>query len=110
VLFDRQLLSLQQTAEWGNRGLQGLFGRLRVPLPIANAEQRGNLLETCVRAHNLRTNRVGFNQIRTVYMPQWQEYAEDEEVWRNFENIIFADQRHNDCVSCFHYLAVLEDG
>ena len=82
VLFDRQLLSLQQTAEWGNRGLQGLFGRLRVPLPIANAEQRGNLLETCVRAHNLRTNRVGFNQIRTVYMPRWQESKADKNVWK----------------------------
>ena len=32
--FDRQLLSYQQTAEWGNRALQGTFGRLRVPLEI----------------------------------------------------------------------------
>ncbi len=34
MAFDRQLLSYRQTAEWGNRGLQGSFGRLRVPLPV----------------------------------------------------------------------------
>jgi hypothetical protein len=109
MAFDRQLLSFWQTAEWGNRGLQGSFGRLRVPLEVKCAERRGDLLEVCVRAHNLRTNRVGLNQIRTVYMPHWQEYAEDEEVWRNFENMVFADQRVNDRVSRFHYLAALED-
>jgi len=32
--FDRQLLSYRQTAEWGNRALQGTFGRLRIPLEI----------------------------------------------------------------------------
>lgn len=34
MAFDRQLLSYRQTAEWGNRGLQGSFGQLRVPLPV----------------------------------------------------------------------------
>jgi hypothetical protein len=28
LAFDRQLLSLRQSAEWGNRALQGCFGRL----------------------------------------------------------------------------------
>lgn len=32
LAFDRQLLSLRQAAEWGNRALQGSFGRLRIPL------------------------------------------------------------------------------
>ncbi|CAA7259588.1 unnamed protein product [Cyclocybe aegerita] len=61
MAYDHELLSYRQTAEWGNRGLQGAFGRLRVPLPIDNAEHRGNLLEICNRLNNLRTRRVGIN-------------------------------------------------
>jgi hypothetical protein len=34
VAFDRELLSYRQTAEWGMPGLQGSFGRLRIPLEI----------------------------------------------------------------------------
>lgn len=63
LAFDRDLLSYRQTAEWGMRALQGSFGRLRLPLGIGDAEERGDLLEMCVRLHNLRTQRVGYNQI-----------------------------------------------
>jgi hypothetical protein len=108
MVFDHQLLSYRQTAEWGNRGLQGSFGRLRIPLDVKDKERRGNLLETCVRAHNLRANRVGLNQSRTVYMPRWQANEVDENVWKNFETMVFADQRNNDRVSRFHYLVELE--
>jgi len=92
----------RQTAEWGNRTLQGSFGRLRIPLEMKHTERRGNLLETCVRAHNLRGKRVGFNQIRTVYMPQWQKTEEDVDVWNNFESMLFSKQRAWDRVSRFH--------
>ncbi|CAA7270632.1 unnamed protein product [Cyclocybe aegerita] len=105
MAYDRELLSDQQTAEWGNRGLQGAFGRLRVPLPIDNAERQGNLLEICNRLNNLRTRRVGINQIRTVYMRYWQDTAEDIDIWQNFENMLFSDQRKNDRVACFHTYA-----
>jgi hypothetical protein len=102
LAFDRELLSYRQTAEWGMRGLQGSFGRLRLPLDIGDKEERGNLLEVCVRLHNLRAQRVGHNQIRTVYMPLWRQNKEDEEVWTNFENMLFSEQRRVDRVSRFH--------
>ncbi|CAA7264567.1 unnamed protein product [Cyclocybe aegerita] len=105
MAYDHELLSYRQTAEWGNRGLQGAFGRLRVPLPIDNAERRGNLLEICNRLNNLRTRRVGINQIRTVYMRYWQDTAEDIDIWQNFENMLFSDQRKNDRVARFHTYA-----
>lgn len=105
VAFDRELLSYRQTAEWGNRALQGAFGRLRVPLEISNAERRGELLEICSRLHNVRTRLVGTNQIRTVYMPCWQSTPEDIEIWRNFENMLFSDQRRHDRVARFHTYA-----
>lgn len=99
--FDRQLLGFRQSAEWGMRSLQGSFGRLRVPLEINHSDRRGDLLEICVRLQNLRTEMVGINQLRTVYMPVWKA-AEQEEIWSHFEDMLFKDQRHNDRVSRFH--------
>jgi hypothetical protein len=96
LAFDRELLSYRQTAEWGMRSLQGSFGRLRLPLDIGDQDARGNLLEICVCLHNLRTQRVGHNQIRTVYMPLWRQNQEDEEVWTNFENMLFSEQHRVD--------------
>jgi hypothetical protein len=63
LAFNRELLAYRQMAEWGMRALQGSFGRLRVPLEINHTEQRAGLIETCVRLHNLRAERVGINQI-----------------------------------------------
>ena len=106
--FDRQLLSYRQTAEWGNRSLQGSFGRLRIPLEVKFTESHADLLECCVRLHNLRCRRVGLNQIRTVYMSTWRSDTEQEEVWHSFEGMIFSEQRRLDRVSRFHTVAVYE--
>ena len=101
--FDRQLLSFRQSAEWGMRSLQGSFGRLRVPLEVGYMDQRGDLLETCVRLQNFRTRLVGINQIRSVYMPIWKA-NEQEEIWESFENMLFSEQRAKDRVSQFHLM------
>lgn len=105
LAFDRQLLSYRQTAEWGMWTMQGSFGRLRIPLQIAYKEARGDLLETCTRLFNLRTRRVGHNQIRSVYMPIWRENQDLEAIWTSFETLLFSDQRKNDRVSRFHLIA-----
>ena len=76
---DRQLLSYRQTAEWGMHGLRAGFGRLRLPLDANDPDGRGDLLETCIRSMNLRTERVGISEIRNVYMRYWEE-AEDEDI------------------------------
>jgi DDE superfamily endonuclease len=105
MLFDRQLLSYRQTAEWGNRGLQGSFGRLQVPLETGHEARRGDLLEICIRAFNLRSRRVGINQIRAVYFVCWEsEWGR----WDDFESVLFSEQRRNDRVARFHTVAVLE--
>lgn len=104
---DRQLLSYRQTAEWGMRQLRAGFGRLRVPLDINDAEGRGELLEVCIRSLNVRAERVGISEIRTVYMRYWQE-AEDDDIWNDFENILFGDLRRRDRVSRFHRVIVEE--
>lgn len=107
LAFDRQLLSYRQTAEWGNRALQGTFGRLRVPLQVNYAELRGDLLEICMRLFNLRTREVGHNQIQSVYMPIWKD-NEQEQLWRDFEGMLFSDQRRNDRVARYHNVPVNE--
>ncbi|KAG2747612.1 hypothetical protein P692DRAFT_201840533 [Suillus brevipes Sb2] len=83
MAFNRELLSYRQTAEWGMRGLQGAFGRLR------------DLIEICVRLHNLHAIRVGINQIRT-------DTDDDAAVWQDFENMLFSEQRGKDHVSRYH--------
>jgi hypothetical protein len=56
-----ELLSYCQTAEWGMRAIQGAFGRLCLPLNIANEEAHSDLIEICLRLHNLRAICVGIN-------------------------------------------------
>jgi hypothetical protein len=101
VKFNWELLSYRQTAEWGNRGLQGSFGRLRVPLEVNAMDRRCDILEVCARAFCLRTRRMGINQIYSVYVRQENEFG-----GRDFRNILFADQRRNDRVVQFHIEAV----
>jgi len=107
LAFDRQLLSFRQTAEWGNHTLQGSFGRLRIPLQINYSDRRGDLLENCVRLYNLCARKVGYNQIRSVYMPIWKANGQ-EVIWNHFEDMLFADQRKNDRVERFHLLCAYE--
>ncbi len=92
---DRELLSYRQTAEWGMRQLRSSYGRLRLPLDVNDPDGRGDLLETCIRSMNLRVERVGISEIRTVYMRCWQE-AEDEDIWNDFGNVLFGDLRRRD--------------
>jgi len=100
--YDRELLSYRQTAEWGMRSIQGSFGRLRLPLQINDKNARGDLIEICFRLHNLRTRRIGYNEIEKVYMPEWKKTLDDEEIWNHFEEMVFGDQRQKDRVSRFH--------
>lgn len=87
------------------RQVRGGFGRLRLPLDINDPIGRSDLLEVCFRSMNVRTVRVGINQIRTVYMRIWQE-AEDEDIWNDFENIMFGELRRRDRVARFHHVVV----
>jgi hypothetical protein len=109
VAFDRELLSYRQTAEWGMRGLQGSFGRLRIPLEVGRQEEHGDLLEICVRLNNLRAELVGINQIRNVYMPLWRQTEEEERVWGNFETMLFGEQRRSDHIARFHNVAIYDE-
>lgn len=83
------------------RAIQGAFGRLRLPLNINQVEDRQELLEVCMRLANVRTARVGINQIRNVYMPIWTASIEDMELWTGFEEMLFGDIQRRDRVARF---------
>jgi hypothetical protein len=59
LLFDWQLLSFCQMAEWGMHALQGSFGHLCIPLNINFSEQCCDLLELCVWLNNVHVQMVG---------------------------------------------------
>ncbi|KAJ1466300.1 hypothetical protein T484DRAFT_1604299, partial [Baffinella frigidus] len=53
--------------EWGMRALQGVWGRLKLRLPV-DPSTRLEILTLVVKLHNLRTRRMkNVNQITTVY-------------------------------------------
>ena len=68
----KYVLSIRQAAEWGMRALQGSFGRLRTPLP-SNDAHRARIISVCIHLHNLRTVRIGINQIKTVFNRAWAD-------------------------------------
>jgi hypothetical protein len=39
ALFDHEVISYRQSAEWGMQSIQGSFGQLRLPLSIHNDQQ-----------------------------------------------------------------------
>ncbi len=63
--------SLQQASEWGMHGLQGSFPHLKRRLPSDDIKCR-LVLETIVFVHNLQTDIVGMNQIKTVFNPEYE--------------------------------------
>jgi len=69
--FERnnQATSVRQAAEWGNRGLQGAFPRLKGKIRWEEMGERKYILDTMFFLYNFRTRRVGLNQILAVFMP-----------------------------------------
>ena len=100
LAFNSWLTSYCQTAKWGMQAFQGSFGCLWVPLNIWDNHGQACLLEICVHLNNLQANVVGISQIWSVYQPVWME--EGEEIWFNFENMVFRDIQVHDRVGRFH--------
>jgi hypothetical protein len=70
VLVNSEASSMRQSAEWGMRGLQASFPRIRDRLTYEENGERLLILLTVVHLFNFRTRYVGLNQIRSVFLPQ----------------------------------------
>jgi hypothetical protein len=91
--------SLRQASEWGMRGLQGTFTRLKSRL-TSNKAKRSCTIKCIVLLNNFRTHYVGLNQIATVFNIHYEEYIRVE----NYDRILryFAEEVHNNCL--FHII------
>lgn len=100
VKYSNAITSARQAVEWGMRAIQGAFWRLRMPLDINDPFGRRILIETCLRLHNLRTRRIGNNQICTVYLNNWD--SPNSNFLENLHAMMFPEIRNNDCVRWFY--------
>jgi hypothetical protein len=65
----RNATSVHQMAEWGMRGLQGLFPRLKDRLLYEERGERKIILHLVLLLFNFRSSTVGMNQIQFSFMP-----------------------------------------
>ena len=64
------LSKMRQSAEWGNRALEGSFPRLKEVFPWEEGGFfRSVVITNCVHLVNLRARLIGPSQIRSVWMP-----------------------------------------
>jgi hypothetical protein len=66
-------VSLRQASEWGMRGLQGSFCRLKDKL-TSDKEKRFLLILSIVLLSNYRTEYVGLNQIANVFNHHYEQF------------------------------------
>jgi hypothetical protein len=64
---NRDATSIRQLSEWGMRGLQGSFPKLKDRLPYEERGERKRFLQLVILVHNYRTSRLGLSQIQTTY-------------------------------------------
>jgi len=73
VLIDlaklNQAKQVRILSEWGMRGFQGSFPRLYDKFRYEERGERKLQLDCMVLLYNFRASTIGFNQIRTVFMP-----------------------------------------
>ena len=87
-IFNDQLVSAQQAAEWGMWSLQGSFARLKLPLPATDHAYRAKVLELAVRLHQIRCRSVRINQTQSVYQAVESEF---NLLSRSFHTMLFPE-------------------
>ena len=65
-------VSLRQASEWYMRSLQGTLCRLKLRL-TSNKKKRHNIILSIILLHNFRLEKVGLNQIATVFNPEYEQ-------------------------------------
>jgi hypothetical protein len=69
-LFYEELVSARQSAEWGMRGLQAAWPRLKSRFWWEQKGLRQKVLSIGVHLHNYRCREVGLNQIRSYWFDE----------------------------------------
>ena len=74
-VINRQATSVRQLSEWGMRGLQGSFPRLKDRILYEETGERKIILQMIVLLYNFRASTVGLNQIQSSFMPYLEREA-----------------------------------
>jgi len=69
VRIKRAATLMRQSAEWGMRGFQASFPRMKDCFDYEERGERRIIMIMYVLLFNLRSRLVGIDQIRNVYMP-----------------------------------------
>jgi hypothetical protein len=75
--INRQATSVRQLSEWGMRGLQGSFPRLKDHFIYEENGERKLAIHSIVLLYNFRASTVGLNQIQSSFMPFLERSAND---------------------------------
>ena len=76
-ITNSEATSMRQSAEWGMGLLRSSFRRMRDRLRFDDLGERKLTFRMYFLLFNYRSNSVGINQIRNVYMPQVNNNAND---------------------------------
>ena len=74
---NRDATSVRQLSEWGMRGLQGSFPRLKDRIPWEEHGERKLLMQLVIYLYNFRTETVGLNQTASVYQKSLDSTANE---------------------------------
>ena len=69
MIVNREATAMRQSSEWGMRALQSSFPRLKDRFIYEETGERKIILKMMVLLFNVRSRRVGINQILNTYMP-----------------------------------------
>jgi len=78
IQMKREATSMRQAAEWGMRGLQASFPRLKDRFVYEERGERRITMKMITLIYNMRARMVGINQIRNVYMKYLERDAAEE--------------------------------
>jgi len=77
ISVNRDATSVRQMSEWGMRGLQGSFPRLKDRIRWEERGERKFMLQLVIFLYNFRSECVGFNQIASAYLPHLKGTADE---------------------------------
>ena len=74
IAVKRAATSMRQSAEWGVGAVQSSFPRLKDTMKYEEQGERRYIFTCLFLLYNLRARLVGINQIRNVYMPNFNAH------------------------------------
>ena len=69
----KEASSMHQSSEWGMHAFQASFPRVKDRIALEYRGQRKVMMKLMIMLYNIRTRRVGINQILNVYMSSLEE-------------------------------------